>query len=453
MAGNSVDIAIVGGGLAGLSAAYKLRDRKVVVLEASDRPGGRVFSLPRDNYWLNFGAHMFEGPGTRVGDLVAELGLETKPIQGELLGMSFNNRRLLKGGVEFYPFRLPISLSARASFIKMGLALRMGTMAAARVLRPRANETQAARRERVQNFRNDRTLGQMVGALHPEVKNILRAITERSGGDPDEMAAGYALRSFINVWSKGSPGRNLIGGSARFPQALAKALGESVRTNSAVTSVTERGDHVEIQIKSGNGTELITARRCILATPAYVTGEITRNIPAGMKSALKQIKYGSFLSVAVLTKESGTMPWDGNYAISTPKRAFSVVFNQATTLRSEPSQRPGGSLMLFSGATKARQLLELTDQQIEGRFISDLVAEFPESAGTISEAIVQRWDAGAPYSWPGRGKLQRDLTQPAGRITLAGDYLDFPNMEAAVSTGQEAAEHVEQQMSAETSTQ
>ena len=55
---------IVGGGIAGLTAGWALRDRKILVLDATDRVGGRMRSEPRGPYWLNLGAHLFGGPGT-----------------------------------------------------------------------------------------------------------------------------------------------------------------------------------------------------------------------------------------------------------------------------------------------------------------------------------------------------------------------------------------------------
>ena len=46
---------IVGAGIAGLTAGWTLRDRKILVLEATDRVGGRMRSEPRGPYWLNLG--------------------------------------------------------------------------------------------------------------------------------------------------------------------------------------------------------------------------------------------------------------------------------------------------------------------------------------------------------------------------------------------------------------
>src|SRR5262245_113484 len=78
---------IVGGGIAGLTAAWTLRDRRTLVLEAGDRVGGRLRSEPRGMYWLNLGAHLFGGPRTLMGRLASEMGLETRPIPGNRMGI------------------------------------------------------------------------------------------------------------------------------------------------------------------------------------------------------------------------------------------------------------------------------------------------------------------------------------------------------------------------------
>ena len=67
---------MVGGGIAGLTAAWHLRDRDVVVLEASHRLGGRVRSEARGPYWLNLGAHVWSGPGSATWRLAEKVGVE-----------------------------------------------------------------------------------------------------------------------------------------------------------------------------------------------------------------------------------------------------------------------------------------------------------------------------------------------------------------------------------------
>jgi oxygen-dependent protoporphyrinogen oxidase len=64
-ADSRLDAIVVGGGIAGLAAAWELRDRRVLLVEATDRLGGRIRSERRGNYWLNFGSSL--PPGSRPG--------------------------------------------------------------------------------------------------------------------------------------------------------------------------------------------------------------------------------------------------------------------------------------------------------------------------------------------------------------------------------------------------
>jgi oxygen-dependent protoporphyrinogen oxidase len=272
---------------------------------------------------------------------------------------------------------------------------------------------------------------------------MLRTITERTSAPPEAMAAGYGLTSFAQVWSPHSFGRNLLGGSARLPRAIAAELGPRLQLGATVVSVSAGPDEAAVVYRDAGGEQRATARHVIVATQADVAGRIIQNLPADTAHALGAIRYGAFLSAALLTGESGPMPWDGNYAIATPGLSFGVFFNQASTLRTG-ARRPGGSLMLFRGAAGAAELMAGSDTEIERRFLADLERLFPGSRGLVREIAVQRWPQGAPYSFPGRAALQPALTRPLGRVALAGDYLEFPCMDAAVATALEAAERIDQ---------
>jgi oxygen-dependent protoporphyrinogen oxidase len=436
------DAVIIGAGIGGLSAAWKLRHRNILVLEAGDRAGGRLRSEPRGDYWLNFGAHLFGDDASPAGALARELGLEARPIPGDRMGIAFKGRVVAGGRSETFPLRLPLSLAARLSFIKMGLKLRGGVLRLLDVQKPVAGEVPAARRARQLSFDNARTLEEYVGSLHPDVALMLRTITERTSADPSEMAAGYGLTSFAQVWSKHSFGRNLFGGSARLPQAIARELGERLLLSAPVRSVVPADHGVAVTYVKDGETREVSARQVIVATQANVARDILRGIPQETSDALGQIRYGAFLSAAVLTDESRPMPWDRNYAIATPGLSFGVFFNQASTLRVGP-RRPGGSLMLFRGARGAAELMKASDEEISARFIGDLGRLFPEAKGIVREVVVQRWPQGAPYSFPGRAALQPALTRDLGPVHLAGDYLEFPCMDAAIATAGEAAARVE----------
>jgi oxygen-dependent protoporphyrinogen oxidase len=337
-----------------------------------------------------------------------------------------------------YPLRLPLPLRTRLSFGSMGFRLRLWISRLKAVTKRSGPLNRAAAAELMLAFEDHRTLTDLVGRLNDEGRCLLRAFTERSGADPDEMSAGHGLRSFADVWIKGAPGRNLIGGSSLLPAALASELGNKLRLGRQVVQLRRETGGVVVSFRFKGVTSAIAAKAAIVATPAFVTEQIMTDLPAATRSALGRVRYGPFLTAAVLTDETTAMPWDRVYAISTPGRSFSVLFNMATALRHGP-RLPGGSIMLFRGAHGARKLMANSDEFIERTLVNDLVSEFPEIKNRVRDVAIKRWEAGAPFSFPGRAALQNDLVAPLGRVALAGDYLEFPNMESAVASGEAAA--------------
>ncbi len=79
------DVAVVGAGLAGLACADELRKagREVVVLEARDRVGGRVWSRDVGGVPIELGGTFIGPTQDRMYELVADLGLETFPTHDE----------------------------------------------------------------------------------------------------------------------------------------------------------------------------------------------------------------------------------------------------------------------------------------------------------------------------------------------------------------------------------
>src|SRR5215213_9673670 len=75
-----VDAVVVGGGIAGLTAAWRLRRHRIVLLEADERVGGRIRSERRGSYWLNWGGHVYDGSSASATQrLLRETGFSSRP--------------------------------------------------------------------------------------------------------------------------------------------------------------------------------------------------------------------------------------------------------------------------------------------------------------------------------------------------------------------------------------
>lgn len=449
MAKSGPDTVVVGAGIAGLAAAWYLRDLDVVVLEASDRVGGRLMSEPRGDYWLNYGAHVFGGTGTATGHLIDELGLEAAAVPGAIAALAMNGRLLTDGRVETYPFRIPMSWASRRAVVRAGLKVRLAVASYGRISAVRPGETAADRQQRVYDFLGDRTFSEFVGSLPEDADALFRPTVSRSAGSPEQVSAGAGIGYFQLVWDRSSGlSRNIVGGSARLPEAIATALGDRLLLGAEVQEVEERPDGVRVRYVRGGVQETVEAAHVVLATPAPISHRVAVNLPDSVAAALGNIVYGSYVSAAFLTDETHPMPWDPCYAIATPKRRFNVVFNMTSIARSRERTRcPGSSIMVFSPAQLADALLPLSDDEILAAYLEDLDALFDGFSDLVTEAHVRRWPLGLAYWFPGRGGLQAALSSPMRRLHLAGDYLGTFYTETAISSALAAAARIRRVLS------
>jgi len=443
------DVVVIGGGIAGLSAAWRLRHRDVLLLEAADRLGGRLRSDPRGDYWMNYGAHLFPAPGSLVDSMVRDCGLETVPVTGSMMGLALGSTLLNRGRVETYPFRLPLSVRERIAFAKAGLKVQRAVAGYRRVARPAPGDTADDVRARILAYEGDRTFADFLGPLPPAVDAIFSCAARRATAEPSELSAGCGIGLFALVWGGKSTltARNLRGGTGQLPAALGRELGDRARTGSRVSGLRPDGEELLVDYVAGSEARTVRARHVIVAAQAPFAAPLVAPVAGEAAAALEQLTYGAFLSVAVETSETAAMPWDDVYAMATPGRVFDMFTNQAHVLRGEGGRRPGGSLMLFTGGPPAAALMRESDEVVTERFLADLHDLYPQTRGAIAAATVHRWELGNVYARPGRHRLQAPLAGALGvhgNLHLAGDYFaELGNMEAAARTGAVAAERVE----------
>lgn len=438
------EVVIVGAGLAGLSAAWKLQDKDILILEKDQRFGGRIQSQKKGDYWMNWGAHVFAGEGSSTEELLHETHVPSVEIPGTLKALSMNGKLLRNGHIATFPFRIPMPLSARFGTMYGGLKIVAGVAKYVGVVKKRENETGPERQQRIYDFENERTFQEFIGKLPSDSAALFQTTVIRSAGNMDQISAGAGIGYFSLVLGFGQGlQRGILGGPSTLTSKIAGTVDSKLQLGAEVYEVIDNKDSVTVRYTKDGANHEVQAKAVILACTANITKKVAVNISAELGAALSEVKYGPHVSTAFLTNETGARPWDDIYAIAAPKRSFAIALNQASIVRgSEEFRKQGGSFMTFSPAALGRALLHKSEEEVIETHLRDLdqVLNYKGFTETITEAKMERWENASPYCAPGRAKIQPTLMKGEGRVLLAGDYLGTLYTETAVTTGFTAAE-------------
>ena len=290
------DVAVVGAGLAGLTAARRLHEagRSVVVLEARDRVGGRNL-----DHRLGAGkvvelGGQWTGPGQReVMALARELGVATFPTYGR--GDSLYYRG---GALERYrgdiPPTAPATLGDLASVIASLNAMARAVPAAAPWTAPEASAW------------DRQTIGQWVTEhMQTQEGRDLTALSVRAvyGEEPSEISLLDLLASISGVGGDyntligSAQSIRFVGGPQQLSQRLARGLGHRVHLGRIVHAVDHRR---RVTIAHSHGE--IIARRAILTLPKPLLGRLTYDPPLAPAhdQVLQRQPMGSVVKVNVI---------------------------------------------------------------------------------------------------------------------------------------------------------
>lgn len=432
-------VVVIGAGIAGLTAATTLSaETDVVVLESSDRTGGRVETVRQGDYWINVGTQFTEGTGTLI-EALDRHGIERGSLAGKSVALYLNGRTVDTSNPIALMFRTRMSLMDRIGMAIVGARI----LAAMPFL-----ESQSRIAQRVRAGLDAKPASYLLQGVRSELAAaVVRSWSAQwMGCEVEETAAtqlvmsvGIALADPEKIPNFSLP----VGGNQTLTDVLAGDLGDLIRLNTTVQSVRQDGDGVIVDYLDGDRPVRLRAERAIVTVPADIAERIIPDLPPQYEGAFGDIAYGRYLIVGFFTDEVGPQRWDDYFAVSTPQLSFQAMFNHAAAMRAGGDREPGGALACFAGGAQADAMFDLSDEEIVSRFTKDLLAVFPELEGKLGEGIVRRHHRVVPYWAADRRNSLPTLRAPLGPIYLAGDYqLDMPSLADAAASGEQAAQAV-----------
>jgi len=418
-----LDVAVIGAGLAGLRAATDLTagGRDVVVFEARDRVGGRVWSHRFSNgQWCERGAEFIDANHIEVLALAKWLGLE---LLDATMGRD-DGRRLLDVGGRPAPFTLHHSLQTELAWWHEAQAELAGLV-------DPDDPTTGDRAVELDAL----PLSDFVTALHLSVATrvaVGRELRTEFMVGPDavsQLMAGWMFARHRQA-GDGYEAFRVAGGNDQLATGLAARLGDRVRLGAVVADIDASG---EIVMADG---DRCTANQIVAAVPLPVLSRIWPVLP----DELAAVGYGIGGKVSVQTDRRVWQDYGRDGAVLSD-RAWGEMWDT-----SERQPGDGGVLTALLSSNDGSALAALPDT-VE-RVIDEADRLFPGLKGMSGDAVRTDWthdphSLGA-YATFGPGQLVAawpKLREHYGRIVLAGEHTDefCGFMEGALRSGARVA--------------
>ncbi len=448
-----MSVAIIGGGVAGLAAAYRLTalGHAVTVYEAGPRVGGVVRTERRDGFLAEAGPNSLANPDPQVQALFEEVGLATRQIEA---GPAARKRYVVRAGrLVALPASPAELLTTRAFSLKGKLAI---------LREPFVPGADPSLQESVADFVRrrlggeflDYAAGPFVGGIYAgdpaalSVRNALPRLhaLEREHGSilRGALARRRALRAAGKTMA-GGPGRihSFPAGMGEIPEALAGRLGDRIRTSSPVQGVRRAASGWALRV----GGDEARHDAVVFACPAHAFGSLPVETAGPARLAgLADIPYAP-VSVVVLgfRSENVTHPLDG-FGVLVPaverRRLLGVLFSSTLF----PGRAPEGcaALTAFVGGARQPELAAL-DPDALVQLVRQELGELLGARGEPRFRQVVRWPRAIPQYVLGYDRwlgLMDEIEAANPGLFLAGSYRRGVALPDALCSGLDVATRI-----------
>jgi oxygen-dependent protoporphyrinogen oxidase len=459
-------VAIVGGGITGLSAAYRLRELaaarehplELMVLERGAHLGGPLETIRRDGFVIESGADSFLSEKPWAADLARRLGIGAELIptrdvyrktfvvrSGRLveipagfsllaptrLGPIFKSPLFswagkLRIAIEpLIPARTSDTDESLASFVTR----RLGREVLDRVAQPLAGGIYTADPERLSIAATTPRFVEMERRYGSIIKGLRAAEEARATKSAEVSGARWSLfQSFKN-------------GMATLPDALAARLGGSIRKAAEVIALSRVGERWRLSLAGGDSIDVDAV---ICAAPAFAVSRMLSELAPKAAKVLRRISYASAATVNLAFRESdfGRRPEAFGFVVPSCERRR-IIAGSFSSFKFE-GRAPRGAILIraFVGGMMQRAMMQLSDDEIVAAVRDEFRALLGvEAAPQFAE--IRRWPDSMPQYEVGHldrvAEIER-IVAAVPSFALAGAAYRGVGIPDCVRSGDQAAD-------------
>jgi oxygen-dependent protoporphyrinogen oxidase len=430
-------IVVVGGGIAGLTCAWRLQraGHDVEVLERESEAGGRMRSERCGDFVVERGAQFVASGYRNLHAVATALGIDNR--------VRFHARAaesvLRDGKLHSADFKSPLRLfaspllsaRAKARLARLPLAV-LRHYRRLDLLRP--------------ELAADLDRENMAVGLRPVVGDeafdtlLAPAFSSTFGSEPEDLSSAFALLA-LRFFAGGFRLQSFAGGNGLLPHTLASEL--SVLPGCEVIAVETETDGARIRCRRLGRENTVYADAVVIAVPgSQVTGLCPKLTPAE-RGFFERVTYARGIIAHLLFERAPrSLPYGG---VAFPRREGLDLYGLAVD-HHKPGVAPAGAGLLNAALTAntCDRMWEASDEAV-GELVLENLARTPIGKLEPAATVVHRWPSMLPLFVPGHlmrlaSFLRRMDRSP--RMAFAGDYLIGPNAEAALTSGMRAATEI-----------
>jgi len=475
-------VAVIGGGVAGLTAAFLLKDAgvAVTVLEGSPRLGGKLSVSEVGGVAVDAGAEALlarrpEGVGL-IGDLGLSGELETPGTTAagiwtrgriralprrQFMGVPADFDELAATGIlsgggltrARQDLSLPDSASDADESVTSRVGGRFGPEVVDRLVEPLLGGVYAGRCEDLsflatlpalaQAARGRRSLTQAAASLLPPPVADGPAGAAGAGEADDGAGADQDALARLPVFT------TLAGGLGTLPGALAAASGAVVRTSAMVRGLARTATGWRLTVGSAHEPEQLDADAVIIAAPGRPASRLLTGVADAAATALGEIRYASMAIVTLAYPETAFgVPVTGSGFLVPAVDGRAVKAVTFSTVKWPHLRRDGAAGLHIVRCSVGRLGEDAVLQRDDAELAALAAADLHDATGVRgrpADVRVSRWGGGLPqYSV---GHLERVARIRAGvaalpGLAICGAAYDGVGIPACIATARLAADQV-----------